>query len=94
MSVEVPRWLEGKVALVTGGNGGIGLGCARGFARAGSDIVIAARNQPKTAEAARGIEKDFGVRVLQLEVNVREEQSIEKMLKQALESLEKAVNEL
>ncbi len=78
--------LKGKVALVTGGNGGIGLGCARGFARAGGDIVIAARNQSKSAEAARGIEKDFGVRVLQLEVNVREEQSIEKMVKKALEA--------
>ncbi|UCH23998.1 MAG: SDR family NAD(P)-dependent oxidoreductase, partial [Deltaproteobacteria bacterium] len=37
--------LEGKVAIVTGGNGGIGKGIARGFASMGADIVIAARNQ-------------------------------------------------
>ena len=34
--------LKGKVALVTGGNGGIGLGMAEGLADAGADIVIAA----------------------------------------------------
>jgi len=35
--------LKGRVAIVTGGNGGIGLGMARGLARAGARIVIAAR---------------------------------------------------
>jgi len=40
--------LTGKVAIVTGGNGGIGRGIAIGLARAGADIVIAARNEEKT----------------------------------------------
>ena len=35
--------LTGKVALVTGGNGGIGLGMARGLAGAGARVVVAAR---------------------------------------------------
>jgi 2-deoxy-D-gluconate 3-dehydrogenase len=43
--------LSGKVALVTGGNGGIGLGMARGLAQAGAAVVIAARNRSK-ADAA------------------------------------------
>jgi 2-dehydro-3-deoxy-D-gluconate 5-dehydrogenase len=43
--------LAGRVALVTGGNGGIGLGIARGLAAAGAAIVIAARDRVK-AEAA------------------------------------------
>ncbi|MGB8437226.1 MAG: SDR family NAD(P)-dependent oxidoreductase, partial [Burkholderiales bacterium] len=36
--------LSGKVAIVTGGNGGIGLGMARGLAGAGARVVVAARN--------------------------------------------------
>jgi 2-deoxy-D-gluconate 3-dehydrogenase len=43
--------LHGKVALVTGGNGGIGLGMARGLARAGASIMIAGRNAEKNAGA-------------------------------------------
>ena len=41
----------GKVTLVTGGNGGIGLGFARGIARMGGDIAIWARNAEKNAAA-------------------------------------------
>jgi len=43
--------LTGKVALVTGGNGGIGLGMARGIASLGASIVIAGRNEEKATTA-------------------------------------------
>jgi 2-deoxy-D-gluconate 3-dehydrogenase len=43
--------LAGRVALVTGGNGGIGLGMAQGLAAAGAKIVVAARNREKAAAA-------------------------------------------
>jgi 2-deoxy-D-gluconate 3-dehydrogenase len=43
--------LDNKVAIVTGGNGGIGKGIARGLAAAGASIVIGARNKAKTDEA-------------------------------------------
>ncbi|MBU1209071.1 MAG: glucose 1-dehydrogenase [Proteobacteria bacterium] len=74
--------LQGKVAIVTGGNGGIGLGIAQGLAGKGSDIVIAARNQKKTAEASRAIERIYGVRVEGLQVDVRHEEQILAMVKQ------------
>ncbi|HTQ77230.1 MAG TPA: glucose 1-dehydrogenase [Burkholderiales bacterium] len=51
------KWfgLEGKVAVVTGGNGGIGLGMARGLAAAGAKVVVAGRNAHKNAAAAKEI---------------------------------------
>jgi 2-deoxy-D-gluconate 3-dehydrogenase len=48
-----PFDLTGKVAVVTGGNGGIGLGMARGLAAAGARVVIAGRDAKKSAAAAQ-----------------------------------------
>src|SRR5258708_32372716 len=48
--------LSGRVAIVTGGNGGIGLGIARGLAQAGATIVIAARNAEKSLKAVAELE--------------------------------------
>ncbi len=48
--------LKTKVAIVTGGNGGIGLGMARGLARAGATVVVAARDAGKSAEAVRELQ--------------------------------------
>lgn len=50
--------LTGKVAIVTGGNGGIGLGMARGLADAGASVVIAGRNAAKGQAAAQTLAGD------------------------------------
>ncbi len=47
--------LTRKVALVTGGNGGIGLGMAKGLAQAGARVVVAARNAEKSAAAVEAL---------------------------------------
>ncbi len=47
--------LRRKVALVTGGNGGIGLGMARGLAVAGAKLAIAGRDAKKNAAAAEAV---------------------------------------
>jgi 2-dehydro-3-deoxy-D-gluconate 5-dehydrogenase len=47
--------LEGRVAVVTGGNGGIGLGMARGLALAGASVVVAARNAEKAETAIEAL---------------------------------------
>jgi 2-deoxy-D-gluconate 3-dehydrogenase len=47
--------LSGRVAVVTGGNGGIGLGMARGLAAAGATIVVAARNRDKSEAAVAAL---------------------------------------
>ena len=79
--------LKGKIAIVAGGNGGIGLGIARGLASVGCDIVIAARNPAKTARAAEAIRNDYGVRVLELEVDVKKHEEVESMVSKALNHL-------
>jgi 2-deoxy-D-gluconate 3-dehydrogenase len=53
--------LKGKVALVTGGNGGIGLGMARGLGAAGALVVIAARNEEKSRKAEHELRKEGDV---------------------------------
>src|SRR2546428_10875018 len=67
--------LNGKVAIVTGGNGGIGLGMARGLAGAGARVGVAARNQTKSAAAVRELEK-LGGQGLAIAVDVGDEASV------------------
>jgi len=64
--------LSGTVALVTGGNGGIGQGIADGLADAGASVVIAARNEAKTAAAVAAIQSRGGTATgIACDVNVR-----------------------
>lgn len=74
--------LRGKVAIVTGGDGGIGLGMARGLARAGASIVVAARNPAKSALAVAELEA-LGAEAIAIETNVTSEASISALMEQA-----------
>ncbi|HVN81167.1 MAG TPA: SDR family NAD(P)-dependent oxidoreductase, partial [Terriglobia bacterium] len=76
--------LTGRVAIVTGGNGGIGLGVARGLARAGARIVIAARDQEKSNAALRTLGA-FGSEALALSVDISSEKSVEKLVSRTVE---------
>jgi 2-dehydro-3-deoxy-D-gluconate 5-dehydrogenase len=71
--------LKGRVALVTGGNGGIGLGMARGLAQAGAAIAVAGRNQAKSEAAAADLAK-LGVRTAVLTADVTDEAQCRRMV--------------
>ena len=78
--------LDNKVAIVTGGNRGIGKGIARGLAGAGANIVIGAHDDAKIASAVREIKEEFGVQVLGVKADVRQEEQIITMVKRALDA--------
>ena len=67
--------LAGRAAIVTGGNGGIGLGIAEGLARAGASVAIAARDRSKTDRAVKGL-SELGTKVIGLDIDVADEASI------------------
>jgi 2-deoxy-D-gluconate 3-dehydrogenase len=78
--------LHGKVALVTGGNGGIGLGIARGLARSGAGVAIAARNADKHAAAVEQI-KGLGVKAIGLIADVTNTADVQRMVAETGEQL-------
>jgi 2-deoxy-D-gluconate 3-dehydrogenase len=77
--------LTGKVAMVTGGNGGIGLGIARGLATAGAAIVIAARDPDKNAQATTAL-REMGVKAMNLSADVRNEASVQAVVQATVEA--------
>ncbi|RJQ74608.1 MAG: glucose 1-dehydrogenase [Desulfobacteraceae bacterium] len=77
--------LSGKVALITGGNGGIGLGIATGLANAGAAVIIAARDAEKNQRAVESL-KRIGARAAALAVDVQDEASIKTMVGQAAQT--------
>ena len=75
--------LDGKVAIVTGGNGGIGLGIASAFSQAGAKIVVAARNEQKTDRAVQALD-EAGQGAVGLYVDVSDSDSVASMVGSAL----------
>ena len=78
--------LTGKAAVVTGGNGGIGLGMARGLARAGASVAVVGRDAGKSARAVAELEA-LGARALAIETDVTESAAHQRIAETAAERL-------
>jgi L-fucose dehydrogenase len=75
--------LADRVAIITGGTKGIGLGCARVFGRHGASVVIAARNEQTGCEAEEEL-KTAGVDALFVSCDVCREQDMQQLFEQAI----------
>jgi 2-dehydro-3-deoxy-D-gluconate 5-dehydrogenase len=73
--------LHGKAAIVTGGNGGIGLGIARGLGLAGAAVALAGRNEDKTRSAVAELEAQ-GIQAIGVRVDVTDGEQV----RQAIEA--------
>lgn len=80
--------LTGKVALVTGGNGGIGLGFADGLARAGADVCIWGTNESKNNAAVESL-APHGTKVAALKCDVGDKTSVAQNFMATLEQFGK-----
>lgn len=81
-----PFDLTGKVALVTGGNSGIGLGMARALAEAGADVAIWGTNAKKNAEAVAALSAT-GIRAHAETCDVGDEAAVERAFAGTLAAL-------
>ena len=90
LPIEVQQPLRGKVAIVTGASRGIGREVALTFARAGADVVIAAKTDVENPKlpgtihtVAREVEA-YGRRALPIRVDVRDDAAIATMVSQTM----------
>ena len=78
--------LSGKVAIVTGGNGGIGLGMARGLARAGAAVAVAARKAEKSAAAVKELTA-LGAKAIAVSADVSRSDQVQAMVETVVREL-------
>jgi 2-deoxy-D-gluconate 3-dehydrogenase len=78
--------LGGKVAIVTGGNGGIGLGMARGLAEAGAGIAIVGRNEAKSVAAVTEL-KQRGATAISVTADVTDKAAVTDMVERVRREL-------
>lgn len=75
--------LTGKTALITGGNGGIGLGFAQGIAKQGGNVCIWGRNEEKNQQALATLQQ-FGTKVHVIHCDVADEAAVEQAFAETL----------
>jgi 2-dehydro-3-deoxy-D-gluconate 5-dehydrogenase len=78
--------LSGKVAIVTGGNGGIGLGMVRGLAEAGAAVAIVGRNEAKSNAAVADL-KQHGIKAISVTADVTDKSAVATMVEQTVREL-------
>jgi NAD(P)-dependent dehydrogenase (short-subunit alcohol dehydrogenase family) len=79
--------LDGRVALITGGAGGLGEVFARALASAGADIVLVGRREAAVLAVAETLANETGRRTLALSADVTDAAQVRAMAERALDAL-------
>lgn len=83
---RLAKKLENKVAIITGGDSGIGRAVAIHFAREGADVVIVYRKEHEDAEETRRLVEEKGRKAMLLQADVSAEANCEMIVEQTLET--------
>lgn len=78
--------LSGKVAIITGGNGGLGLGIAKGLAKEGCAVSLVGRNQDKIDKAVAEMEA-LGAKAIGVQCDVSKEDDVNRMVEETAKQL-------
>jgi 3-oxoacyl-[acyl-carrier protein] reductase len=90
-SCEIPRRLEGKVAIITGGGHGIGKACVWRLAKEGAKIVIAELDATAASKVTTNLMEE-GYDALAFPADVANEASMQSMGKQAIEAFDASIS--
>lgn len=77
--------LEGKVAIITGGNSGVGAATAKLFAKEGAKVVISARREAQLKDVADAI-REAGGEVLPVVTDISKKGDADKLVAKAVEA--------
>src|SRR5688572_21078197 len=81
--------LDGKVALITGGDSGIGRAVALAFAKEGADVVIAYLEEDRDAEETRSLVEEEGRRCVAIAGDIRDEEFCNELVRRAVDAFGK-----
>lgn len=85
MDVQNLFRLDGKVAILPGGYGGIGSALAMGLAQFGADVVVAGRDEDKATRVAEEIGRETGRQTFGIAVNVVDPASVDRLVREVMD---------